>query len=59
MAILGDEFMYTMFKAIFDDSPYIDNVRWLPAGAGVSFAAKGMKRILEYRDKNRETLEEV
>ena len=59
VAILGDEFMYTMFKAIFDDSPYIDNVRWLPAGAGVSFAAKGMKRILEYRDKNRETLEEV
>ena len=56
---MGDEFMYTMFKAIFDDSPYIDNVRWLPAGAGVSFAAKGMKRILEYRDKNRETLEEV
>ena len=59
VAILGDEFMYTMFKAIFDDSPYIDNVRWLPAGAGVSFAAKGMKRILEYRDNNRETLEEV
>ncbi|MDD3164895.1 MAG: 2-dehydro-3-deoxygalactonokinase [Oscillospiraceae bacterium] len=49
VAIVGDSFMYDMFQAIFDGSPCIDKVHWLPAKDGVSFAAKGIRKILAYR----------
>ena len=51
VAIIGDEFMYALFKTIFEDSPYIDHIRWLPTGPNVSYAVKGMKKILESRGK--------
>lgn len=45
-ALVSDEFMYQLFSILFEDSPYIDRVLWLPISETKSYGVSGLKRLL-------------
>ena len=44
--LVSDEFMYQLFAALLEGSPYIDRVLWMPISASKSYAVSGLKRII-------------
>ena len=38
--------MYQLFSILFEDSPYIDRVLWLPISETKSYGVSGLKRLL-------------
>lgn len=45
-AVVGDEFMFRLFSMIFEGSPFIKNVIWLPSDANESFGVKGLRKLI-------------
>lgn len=48
-ALVSDEFMYQFFSILFEDSPFIDRVLWLPISEKKSYGVSGLKKILTER----------
>lgn len=48
--LVSDEFMYQLFSILFEDSPLIDKVLWLPIAEGKSYGVSGLKKILSVRN---------
>ncbi len=49
LVIASDEFMYKLFSIIFDGSPYIKRIVWLPISEKKSYALEGLKKLLSMR----------
>ena len=47
--LVSDEFMYQLFSILFEDSPCIDKVLWLPISEHKSYGVSGLKKILSLR----------
>lgn len=45
-ALVSDEFMYQLFSILFEDSPCIDQVLWLPISEKKSYGVSGLKKLL-------------
>lgn len=45
-ALVSDEFMYQLFSILFEDSPFIDQILWLPISQEKSYGVGGLKKIL-------------
>ena len=48
-ALVSDEFMYRLFSILLEDSPFIDQVLWLPISREKSYGVSGLKKILSVR----------
>lgn len=46
VVMVADEFMYRLFSIIFEGSPWIDQVLWLPISPTKSYAVSGLKKIV-------------
>ncbi len=44
--LVSDEFMYQLFSTIFEGSPWIDRVLWMPISEKKSYAVSGLKKIV-------------
>ena len=44
--MVSNEFMYQLFAALFEDSPFIDRVLWMPISESKSYAVSGLKKII-------------
>lgn len=44
--LVSDEFMYQLFRTIFEGSPAVDRVLWLPISDGKSYAVSGLKKLV-------------
>ena len=49
--LVSDEFMYQLFAALLEGSPYIDRVLWMPISASKSYAVSGLKRIIRAKEE--------
>ncbi|MGE4484387.1 MAG: 2-dehydro-3-deoxygalactonokinase [Oscillospiraceae bacterium] len=49
-AIVSNEYMFRAFKAVFDGSPYIKDVVWLPISDGKSYGVQGLKKIISVKN---------
>ena len=49
--LVSDEFMYQLFAALLEGSPYIDRVLWMPIAASKSYAVSGLKRIIRAKEE--------
>lgn len=47
VVMVSDEFMYQLFRIIFEGSPWIDRVLWMPISDTKSYAVSGLKKIVE------------
>lgn len=47
--LVSDEFMYRLFSILFEDSPLIETVLWLPISKEKSYGVSGLKKILSTR----------
>ncbi|MDY5648137.1 MAG: 2-dehydro-3-deoxygalactonokinase, partial [Lachnospiraceae bacterium] len=54
LVIVSDEFMYKLFSIIFEGSPYIKNIVWMPISATKSYAVKGLKKIVSLKGESNE-----
>jgi len=54
LVIVSDEFMYKLFSIIFEGSPYIKNIVWLPISKTKSYAVEGLKKIVGIRGEKNE-----
>lgn len=45
-ALVSDEFMYHLFSILFEDSPCIDKVFWLPISEKKSYGVSGLRKLL-------------
>lgn len=50
-ALVSDEFMYRFFSILFEDSPLIDRVLWLPISETKSYAVSGLRKILSVKGR--------
>lgn len=50
-ALVSDEFMYRLFSVLLEDSPFIDQVLWLPVSDGKSYGVSGLKKILSAKQR--------
>ena len=46
VVMVSNEFMYQLFAALFEDSPFIDRVLWMPISESKSYAVSGLKKII-------------
>ena len=46
VVMVSNEFMYQLFAALFEDSPFIDRVLWMPISESKSYAVSGLKNII-------------
>lgn len=49
LIIVSDEFMYRLFSIIFDGSPYIKNIVWMPISEKKSYAVEGLRKIINLK----------
>lgn len=54
VAVVSDEFMYKLFSMIFEGSPYIKHVVWLPISADKSYAVEGLRKIISVKGDKHE-----
>ncbi len=50
VAVVAEEFMYRLFRDIFEGSEYIMDVVWIPISAKKSYAVEGLKKILTCKE---------
>ncbi|MCD8241384.1 MAG: 2-dehydro-3-deoxygalactonokinase [Lachnospiraceae bacterium] len=50
VAVVAEEFMYRLFRDIFEGSEYIRDVVWIPISAKKSYAVEGLKKILTCKE---------
>ena len=46
VVMVSNEFMYQLFAALLEDSPFIDRVLWMPISESKSYAVSGLKKII-------------
>ncbi len=51
LAVISEEFMYRLYREIFDGSQYINKVVWIPISSEKSYAVEGLKEILACKNK--------
>lgn len=49
LAIVSNAFLYQLFSILFEDSPYIKQILWLPISDTQSYAVKGLKTLIQLR----------
>ena len=54
LVIVSDEFMYRLFSIIFEGSPYIKNIVWMPISATKSYAVEGLRKIVGLKGEENE-----